>query len=476
MTKNFAKQREMPFYGEAVLAALQFSGPDLERVRSLNNDDWTKLLAFCDAAQLTFTFAHMCGSDIPDWVRSRIDRNRSDSAKRRGRLDLALGEISRRFNERGIEFALLKGSAHARWFSPDPTLRSTADIDLLCRPEALMRARDELLSMGYRSVGSTKGRHLPPMVRETEWHWRGDYYASDLPLPVDLHYKLWDEKLERIAGPPEDEFWSRRSYGLFGTEMVAMLALPDALAFAAIHLLMHILHGDTRLQRAWEIGYFLNNRAADDAFWFEWKRLHPPELRMLEVLIFLLVESWFGCKLSTQVEDEAKPLSPDIKLWLDRYASSPVEALFTPNKNELWLNLCLIRSFRGRARVFLRRVLPIYASGDVCTERGKVESQPSGISTYNFRHSVSRAIYHARTLAPTLVEGMKWWRIRQAPSRQEARNSHVPNPKRQVELRTAWPKRLQSEFPLPPGLVDTMDDEELEAIRPALVVKSTRNK
>jgi putative nucleotidyltransferase-like protein len=404
--EDFAQAGLVPTFAAAALEALSFSRQRAARVRSLSFDDWNKLLAFCDTAQLTFTFSYLCGSEVPDWAQARIDSNRLDAAARQTRLDSALKEIAYQFRQAEIDFVLLKGCAHASEFSPDLSFRATSDVDLWCRAEEIARAKDKLVQLGYRSIGKGNGRHLAAMIREKEWQWCGNFYAPDLPLPVDLHYRLWDTEMECIQGPPENAFWCRRSYFDFDGATVAVLALPDALAFSALHLLMHILHGDLRLQRAWEIAYFLHQRVADDSFWQEWIDLHPAELRKLEIVIFLLVEKWFGCNLPETVRREAETLASDLKLWIELNGFSPVQALFSPNKAELWLNLCLISSLGSKLRVFLRRMLPIHGSKTVSLGES---GTPRGI--------LSRASHHIRTLGPTLAEGVQWWRIRNAQSR-----------------------------------------------------------
>ncbi|HEY7306419.1 MAG TPA: nucleotidyltransferase family protein [Bryobacteraceae bacterium] len=401
--RNVPLAASVPLFGKAVLETLQLSGQRTAGVRSLSFDDWNKLLAFCDAAQLTLTFSYLCGSELPDWVQARIDQNYRDAAARGRRLDSALNEIAHRFKQADIEFVLLKGRAHAREFGPDPSLRVTSDVDLWCTAEQIGRARDELGRLGYRRIGKENGNHLAPMIREKKWCWRGNFYAPDLPLPVELHHRLWDEKMERIQGPPEAAFWRRRSYSDFEGALVSVLALPDALAFSALHLLKHILHGDLRLQRAWEVAYFLHRHSTNDAFWRAWMNLHPDGLRKLEVLIFLLVEKWFGCKLPTVVLREAETLAGDIRLWIQLYGFSPVEALFSPNKTELWLNLSLVSSLRGKIQVFLRRMLPVHGLKTVSLG---ASGEPHSI--------LSRVSHHVRTLGPTLVEGAAWWRIRNA--------------------------------------------------------------
>src|ERR1700722_1479259 len=119
MIPDFALTDSVPTFGKLVLEALQFDGRRVTGDRSLNFDEWEKLLAFCDAAQLTFTFSYLCKFELPDWVRARIDRNHCDDAARQSRLDSALKEISYQFRQAEIDFVLLKGCAHAQEFGPD---------------------------------------------------------------------------------------------------------------------------------------------------------------------------------------------------------------------------------------------------------------------------------------------------------------------------------------------------------------------
>jgi hypothetical protein len=319
-------------------------------------------------------------------------------------LKAALLEITDSLASRNIEFVLLKGFAHSPEFTPDPLLRAQTDLDLWCKRESVFAARDAMLGLGYKPLGDPQGRHLPPMVRERNWQWRNDYFAKDLPMPVELHHKLWDEDMERIPAPPEQDFWARRMSMSMEGRTVCVLVRHDALAFAALHLLMHVLHGDLQLQRAWEIAHFLHTRVSDHAFWQEWHQLHPAELRKLEVVAFALTARWFGCALPPLVEREMNALPGDIKLWMLHFAWSPVEALFAPNKDELWLNLSLLSSYSDQARVFFRRLLPVpFPKASTSRECSK-----------SLDIIASRAIRHTRTFFPTLMTGLKWWWMRSA--------------------------------------------------------------
>jgi predicted MFS family arabinose efflux permease len=332
-------------------------------------------------------------------VQARIDRNIHDYSQRFERLKRSLFEIAAVLERRGIDFVLLKGLAHSPDFTPDPLLRMAGDIDLWTAPERAPAAAEALREIGYVAVASSEARHLPPMVREPYGQWNGDYFASDLLVSVELHYELWDGRAECIPAPGESGFWSRQTTAWVDGRPLQVLSPPDALAFAALHLLMHLLHGDLRLQRAWEIANFLHARELDDAFWAEWRACHPPSLRQLEAIVFQLVSDWFGAALSAAVDEEIEALPDDVQLWIERHTLAPVEALFHPNKDEIWLHVSLAKGLRDKCAIFLRRVMPLRAPA-----RGAVAAP---LRTH-LRYLGGRAFRHLRTLAPAIAGAARW--------------------------------------------------------------------
>jgi predicted MFS family arabinose efflux permease len=389
----------LPRYAAALLEPLQCSGKSAGLLSALDEAEWKKLLSFCDGAQMTLTFGHFAGPFLPEWVSARIAGNMRNNIERHRQWEIGALEIASCLEARGIDFTLLKGPAHSPDFTPDPLLRAHNDIDIWCMPEAVSLAWKALSEMGYRSLMESKGRHLPPLARPTDWQWRGDYFATDLPIPVDLHYSLWDRDLERIDGPPEREFWQRRRLIQMQGRPVSALCIADTLAFAALHSLMHMLHGDLRLQRSWEIAYFLSSRASDDAFWSDWRNLHPANLRILEVTMFALTAAWFQCKLPAVVVEEMETLPHDVRLWIQSHAWSPVESLFVPNKDELWLHLALLQRPRDKANVVLQRMVPVKSV------LGRDRQGGGAVA--------ARTAHHLKTLVPTIAHGAKWWWTRQ---------------------------------------------------------------
>lgn len=282
-------------------------------------------------------------------------------------------------------------------------------MDIWCPPDLVLQAKDVLSGLGYRSIGKSKGRHLDPMIREVHWEWTGDYFAPDLPIPVDLHYRLWDEDMEHIAGPNETDIWNRRCPAIMTTgQMVPQLDLVDAVAFASLHVLMHLLHGDLRLQRAWELAFFLQAHSGDQAFWTRWNSLYSRKERLMQVIPFALSHTWFACELPSSIRAEINMLPKDVLFWFERYSWSPVDSLFTPNKDELLLNLSLLQSTQNRARVFIRRLLPVYAilGGSPSNNSGQTVRSATAIG---WRFTLHRAGHHLRQLPLTCWRTLVWW-------------------------------------------------------------------
>lgn len=380
-----------PEYLAAIFEALHFRNSSVERLRRLQATDWSPLLEWCDARQLTFMLPWLCGPVLPDEVHRRIEGCRNRYRQRFSELKAQLFEISGALDREGIESVVLKGFTHSPALTPDPLLRAQGDIDLWIPGDDVYRARDVLLRMGYVSGQRERSRHLSPMRRPSVWKWRGDRYDPEMPVAVELHFELWSERMERITVPEQVGFWNRKKFRSFDKQVIGVLCDEDLLGFAALHLLLHVLHGEFPAQRAWEIANFLHTRAVDETFWNSWRQAHPPAVRRLEVLVFQLVTKWFGCDLSRIIIEESGALPGRVRSWLDEYSFSPLTRSFRPNKDELWLHLALTSGI-DRLRLLARRLLPVRLPNN-----GLV---------------LSRAGHHLGTFLPTVVQGARWFLLR----------------------------------------------------------------
>jgi hypothetical protein len=359
--KGLGQETAIPFYARAILGALQFGSPKLEPLAQLNENDWDRALFYCDRSMLTLPLGLRCGEALPTRVRERIASDLQNNAQRWRRTQIAYREIAGALHAQGIEFAVLKGFSQCPDFVGDPRHRAQSDLDLLFAPAEIFGARDIARSLGYEALDGFEDfpiDHLPRMVRKTGWRWRGDFFDVEMPLSLELHFRLWDAETERVAPEGVEEFWARREIRTMEGMVFPGLNVVDALAYSTLHILRHLLRGDLRSSHVYELAAFLHTRAGDEKFWNQWTEQHPASLRRVDAIAFSLASRWFKCELSPVATEEIRRLAPDTARWLNCSAAAPLAALFHPNKDEIWLHWTLLDSWRDRLCILWRRVLP----------------------------------------------------------------------------------------------------------------------
>lgn len=420
-TRTFVSASTMPLAWEknphlprgvaAVFAALRFSTAAPELLHGLSDAEWKSTLDFCDRASLTLFLGALYKDYLPAWVSERIIRNIAGNTERIGRLRTTLVEIASAFEAQSIEYLLLKGFSHEMDYAPDPNLRVGYDLDLFTPGDSLDRAYQTLRAIDYVPMeGNEEGLadHYPPLIRKTGWEFRGDFFDPAIPGCIDLHFRFWDPATERFEAPGVEQFWERR----ISQDGIPILDGADRLAYASLHLLRHLFRQGVRPLHVYEIGYFLETKSGDDAFWDRWRNLHPEPLRRLQAVAFRLAESWFGCRMAPAAADQVEQLDDGILLWFKRYAAAPVETTFHPNKHELWLHFALLKFARDRRQVFVRRVFP-------CSLPSPIEAVyvPDDQVTWNMRirrglrygsYVAKRIVHHARALPPVIVHCLIW--------------------------------------------------------------------
>jgi MFS family permease len=397
----------MPPGAAAAMAALHLSDPRTDAIARLSDKDREDALHFACRSQLALF--------LPRELHP--ERLAGDAAGNRERLRILL-DTYKQVAEilRGIDFVALKGVTQCALFGIDPERRAQYDIDLYCPRETLQQARDALLSAGYefiRGMESFPTDHLPALVRKTAWEWRHDFFDPEIPLSIELHFRFWNPALERLPAPGAEEFWNRRVKQSVGGVNLRVLAPADALAYAALHLLKHLLQGSVRPFHVYEIASFLHLHAQDTHFWTTWRDLHAPELRRVQAVSFRLAESWFGCALAPAAREEIERLPASALAWFDAFALSPATQRFRPNKDELWLHLALLNSAGDAFSVARRRLFPTnlpppvkatYLPGSALTFRRRIRLYLDYATYLN-----ARLGYHVVSLGTTLTSGARWW-------------------------------------------------------------------
>jgi MFS family permease len=364
-------------------------------------------LDFCDRTQLTLVLGAALGDALPQQAGERIARNLADNTGRLARIRELQATVGDWLSAAGIEFVFLKGTTQWPHYVADPSFRVQYDLDVLCPADDVRRGWELLLKKGYEPLPGPDlpTDHLPTLIRKTGWRWRGDYYDPDSPLSIELHFRFWDEDTERLRAPGVDQFWERRSGHL--------LDIADALGYTCLHLLRHLLRGSPRPYHVYELAWFLEHHADDLEFWSRWRGLHAPELRKLEAVSFRLAQEWFGCRLGTVAREETERLPEAVREWFEVFGASPLEGLFRPNKDELWLHLALLDSARDKAAVARRKLLPMQLPGsvdDTVLLREEQITWAMRVRKYAgyARLLAVRAVHHARSLGALAVSGVRW--------------------------------------------------------------------
>lgn len=349
----------------------------------LTKDDQRALLELSDRTHCTLYWAdHKIACPT-------LERN----AERRRRLWTTYEEAASVLAARGIDFVLLKGFTHEVDSGIDPVRRYQSDLDLLCLPEDLARARNALIETGYGEHGPAElsDHHARPLVKPFTWRWRGDYFDPGLPVSIELHYALWNFGRDRIPVPPLREFWGRRTTLSVQGGSVPCLAETDRLAFAAVHVLRHILRNNASPSHTFELACALNLRNRDAAFWRTWTQTYEPSFRALQAVAFQFAYAWFGCRLSDVVERECRALPESARAWFQTHALAPLANLIEPNKDIVWLHMALLPTFAARFAVGARKLIPVHLP------RG------NGDSSSYAAHLLRRSRYHAVALARTFL-------------------------------------------------------------------------
>ena len=200
----------------AVLAALHFRDPRIESLPHLSDAEWREALDFADRTQLALPLRLMARYAMPEWARERVDGAASRNIQRLRKFEDLYRAIDERLRAAGIEYLALKGLAHCPDFGTEPATRVQYDIDLFvpCAQTQSARSTSALAPLGYEPIEAMERfptDHLPTLIRKTGWEWRGDFFDPEIPIAIEIHFRFWNEGLERLRAPGVEEFWDRRA-------------------------------------------------------------------------------------------------------------------------------------------------------------------------------------------------------------------------------------------------------------------------
>ena len=416
MSSPISSNPHLPSFAKLALSLLSFSPQQNVTTAELPDIDWTRMLQFCDRTQLTLPVALRASARLPSPVVARLERNLRDNTKRWDGIKQLHRELRAAFESAGLEFLVLKGFSHCPSFAEDPRFRVQYDLDLLFRRDRLGRAYEITCDFGYeplRGFEAVPLDHLPAMVKKTGWEWKGDYFDVEMPLSIELHFRLWDAETEGFEISGLESFWTRRQLRTFEELHFAAFDPLDTIAYATLHLVRHLFRGDVRLFHVYEIASLLHRTRDDADFWEAWRGRHHESVRRVSLISFALAHRWFACTLPPAVNEAMQELPVEVRRWLHVHGDSPLTGLFRPNKNELWLHWNLISSPRRRMAIMGRRLIPERLAGPVDPVNLTKEQLTWRVQLRaRWRYAsflVQRTFHHLRTLPGAVLSGARWF-------------------------------------------------------------------
>ncbi|WP_158748099.1 nucleotidyltransferase family protein [Acidobacterium sp. S8] len=422
----------IPHEVRALLTALHLQKPDMTLLKSLSDDEWHSLLAFCDISHLTLPLALLPGNDFPHWVVKRLDTNLADNALRFESVKAIYREVADALAKAGVDHIVIKGFTQAPEYVAKPGFRAQSDIDIFCPRESIEAARTALQAIGYISDDKTtmSADHVSALVRLGSWQWRGNRFDPEMPLGIELHFCLWNEDVSLIRIPQVTRFWERRIMREVDGLSFPCLNPVDHLGHLALHILRNLFLHDWVVHHVRELAVFLHSHANNDAFWQSWSDTHSPSLRSFEVIAFYHAREWFGCQLHPQVEREIASLTAARQSWLRRFSGSALEVMFQENKDSLWLHLSLLSSCREKWKILRQALVPsrVLSFGSPSVRiRNKRLAPSSGNHPWReyIAYLLSRLAAHGRANLIAITRGLRWYLSLHHPFRPAAAIAEV---------------------------------------------------
>ncbi len=217
---------------ELMFAAVPDDLPRFEQIcRSVK--DWDTLIhCALDSSLETFLYYALVkiGWNFPAELKERFERWTLIKDVWLAHSRSALDEILRALYSASIPAVVLKGPVLGERIYPNPSIRSSADLDVLVAPANLARATAVLGEIGYEPAAEPKARFL----RKYHYH---IMFNRACPPVLELHFNLSNGFGTVI---PAEEFLSRaQTYRTSQGTAAGILSPEDELLYLSIHSAGH---------------------------------------------------------------------------------------------------------------------------------------------------------------------------------------------------------------------------------------------
>jgi hypothetical protein len=337
----------------------------------IQSDDatWKRGLAFTDTAGLTL---HLLAklkqrndfTKLPSPVQQRLVKSLEDNSARMRAILREWTEFNRLLQAQNICYLSIKGLVLYPDFVDRIEHRVQYDHDFLVKPEDLQRAYQSFLRLGYSPL-PTPDRlavdHLPTLIKQTGWQWKGNLFDPEIPRGIELHFQLWGAKHDLISIYPLDTVWQNATFRRFGPLSVPTLSRVHLLLYCTLHSFRHLLRNDLRLSHLYEIAFFLQQSHSEEPFWKGFLGFIagcPKSLRAVATMFQLACQLFSvpPAPIVRQFIDEY--LSAAAELWIRTYGKAEAIYCYRRSKHAIFLHLDMMDSFSSQLVVIRRKMIP----------------------------------------------------------------------------------------------------------------------
>jgi len=301
----------------------------------LPNQQWRALLTWLDISGLAlYLYDRLVELNraqyLPEQVQARLRQNLADNTIRTRRMLEESLETQQVFQQRGVDYLLLKGFSLAPLSVPRPELRSQLDLDFLVTAETLAVAQRILEERGYVLHG-VHGRSWEFKTRSSHSGSLRDLYKDHPARSIELHVEAArDEAGSRVA----DAIW--RDICGFRTPVLA--PIPLFLGQAA-HLYKHLSTGFFRCSHVLELYRHILARRQEGAFWtgVQKEAVKNRQLTLPLGVTTLLLTQVFGNFAPGALWGYAEELSVPVRTWTEKIGPRCIYASWPGTKLHLLL-------------------------------------------------------------------------------------------------------------------------------------------
>lgn len=303
----------------AVLASFHEPAPSIEaRLREFTLRDWDRAMYWLDVSGLALYFLDRIetlklNSSVPERFVAQLHTRLDENRLRTESLLVEAEMITRALRERNVDCTVLKGATIPRESSPDISLRSQLDLDLLIREGDASAVQSCLSRFGY-SLDAVSGDTWEFKAGPSGRSSLKNLYQVRPERSVEVH-------LQRASEP--DRLARAETCSING-HVVPALSSADLYLLQAQHVFKHMCGEYTRASWVLEYWRHVSARRGDVSFWrdVEMVAAEIPASEIATGAATLMASVILGpCAPPELARWSMDRLSPEVCLWIHLYGS-----------------------------------------------------------------------------------------------------------------------------------------------------------